>query len=79
LIAIDGTKIAADASFFANRTREQLAKAILAEAERTDAAEDELFGDRSGGELPAQWSGGRGRRGRIRAALDEFDRLIARD
>ena len=41
VVAIDGTKIAANASFFANRTREQLAAEILAEAEATDAAEDE--------------------------------------
>jgi transposase len=79
VVAIDGTKMQADASFFANRDREQLAKAILDEAEQTDAAEDELLGDRSGGELPAQWSGGRDRRDRIRAALDELDRQSARD
>lgn len=79
VIAIDGTKMQADASFFANRDREQLAKAILDEAEQTDAAEDELLGDRSGAELPAQWSGGRDRRDRIRAALEELDRQSARD
>ena len=33
VVAIDGTKIGADASFFANRKREALAKEILAEAE----------------------------------------------
>lgn len=79
LIAIDGTKIAADASFFANRTREQLARAILAEAEQTDAAEDQLLGDRSGSEPPTQWSGGTDRRARVRAALDELERQSARD
>lgn len=79
LVAIDGTKIAADASFFANRKREALAAEILAEAEAADAAEDELFGDRRGDELPGEWSGGRDRRGRIRAALDELDRQTARD
>ncbi|HET6918264.1 MAG TPA: transposase [Jiangellaceae bacterium] len=79
VVAIDGTKIAADASFFANRTREDLAAEILAEAEATDAAEDALLGDRRGGELPDEWSGGRGRRDRIRAALDELDRQKARD
>ena len=79
VIAIDGTKMEANASFFANRDREQLAKAILDEAEQTDAAEDELFGDRSGVELPAEWSGGRDRRDRIRAALKELDRQTARD
>jgi transposase len=63
VVAIDGTKIAASASFFANRNRgdlEKLAAEILEEAEQTDAAEDERFGDRRGDELPAQWQGGRG-------------------
>lgn len=82
MIAIDGTKIAANASFFANRDREELqkiAKEILDEAEQADAAEDELFGERRGDELPAQWAGGRDRRARIREALGELDRLKARD
>lgn len=79
VIAIDGTKIQADASFFANRDREQLAKAILDQAEQTDAAEDELFGDGRGGELPPEWVGGRDRRQRIKAALAELDRQKARD
>ncbi len=47
VVAIDGTKIGADASFFANRDREQLAEAILSEAEAVDSAEDEQFGDRA--------------------------------
>ena len=82
VVAIDGTKMAADASFFANRDREgleKLAAEILEEAEQTDAAEDELFGERRGDELPTEWAGGRGRRERIRAALDELDRQKARD
>lgn len=83
LIAIDGTKIAANASFFANRKREELARElaeqILAEAEQVDAAEDAEFGDRRGDELPAEWAGGRDRRARIRAALDELERQKARD
>jgi transposase len=79
VVAIDGTKIVANASFFANRDREQLANEILAQAEAVDAAEDDEFGDRRGDELPAEWSGGRDRRSRIRAALDELDRQTARD
>ena len=79
VVAIDGTKMMADASFFANRKREDLAAEILAEAEAVDAAEDEMFGDRRGDELPAEWAGGRGRRERIRAALAELDRQTARD
>jgi transposase len=55
-IAIDGTKIAANASRGANRSeswlREQAAE-ILAEADRVDAAEDARHGrDRRGDELP---------------------------
>jgi transposase len=79
VVAIDGTKIAADASFFANRGREELAAEILEEAEATDVAEDALLGDRCGGELPDEWSGGRDRRDRIRTALTELDRQHARD
>jgi hypothetical protein len=79
VVAIDGTKIAADASFFANRGREELAAEILEEAEATDAAEDALLGDQRGGDLPDQWAGGRDRRDRIRAALDELDRQQTRD
>jgi transposase len=79
LVAIDGTKITANASFFANRSREDLAAEILAEAEQVDAAEDELFGDRRGDELPPEWAGGRVRRDRIRAALKEIEGQKARD
>ena len=79
LVAIDGTKIEADASYFANRTRDELAAAVLAEAAATDAAEDEQLGDRSGSELPDDWAGGQGRRGRIRAALAELEGQPARD
>jgi transposase len=79
VVAIDGTKIAADASFFANRRREDLAAEILDEAEATDAAEDALLGDRRREELPDEWAGGRDRRDRIRAALEELDRQKSGD
>ena len=71
VVAIDGTKIAADASFFANRSRKALAAEILDEAEATDAAEDAQLGDRSGGELPEEWAGGRDRRPTARAGSAE--------
>lgn len=52
-VAVDGTKIAANASLDANRderwVREQ-ARKILEEAQATDEAEDELFGDARGDE-----------------------------
>ena len=82
VVAIDGTKIGANASFFANRKREDLQKLaaeILDEAEQTDKAEDELIGERSGRELARQWSGGRDRRARIRTALAELETQSAHD
>lgn len=55
-VALDGTKIAASASKDANRTEDGLraiAERHLAEAEDTDRAEDELFGEHDrGDELP---------------------------
>jgi len=52
IVAIDGTKIAAAATHHANRSYEQIAKEILAQAGRVDAAEDELYGEARGDELP---------------------------
>ena len=79
LVAIDGTKMKADASFFANRTKEQLAVEVLADAERIDAEEDARLGDRRGDELPERWARRGGRRARIREALEQLDRQAARD
>jgi len=53
IVAIDGTKIAAAATHHANRSYEQIAKEILEEAGRIDAAEDKLYGEARGDELPA--------------------------
>ena len=58
LVAVDGTKIAASASKDANRAEgrlRELAAAILAEAEQTDAAEDALPGGARGDELRPSW------------------------
>src|SRR5918995_3944004 len=52
IVAIDGTKIAAAATHHANRSYEQIADEIVEEAGRVDAAEDELYGDARGDELP---------------------------
>ena len=54
VIAIDGTKVHANASHHNNLDYEQLAREILTEAERIDAAEDELYGEARGDELPEQ-------------------------
>jgi transposase len=83
LLALDGTKIGADASWSANRTREQLdteiaatVEAMLADAARVDAAEDATFGDSRGDELPAELAERGGRLARLREARD---RLAAQD
>jgi transposase len=75
LVAVDGTKIAANASKDANRTEQrlrELAAQILAEAEETDAAEDALFGDARGDELPAELADPATRAERIAAALAQL-------
>jgi transposase/molybdenum-dependent DNA-binding transcriptional regulator ModE len=79
LVAIDGTKMAADVSPHANRTKRQLAEEILKEAERIDAEEDERFGDKTGDELPEPWASPHGRRERIREALRQLEEEAPRD
>lgn len=99
VVAIDGTKIAANASFFANRDQADLsaelagsggsdpgpaaarrvADRVLAEAEQVDAAEDEQGENARVRQMPAGWAGGRERRSRIRAALDELESQQSRD
>jgi transposase len=54
LVAIDGTRLAGNASRGANREFEQIAREILAEHKATDEAEDEQFGEARGDELPEQ-------------------------
>ena len=47
VIAVDGTKVQANASRNENLDYEQLAREIVEEAIATDAAEDELYGERA--------------------------------
>ena len=68
LIAIDGTKVAANASRDADRDYEQVAREILEEAQAVDRAEDERFGDARGDELPPHLSTHGGRRAWLRDA-----------
>jgi transposase len=77
VVAIDSTKLAADASLGANRTYEGLqaeAQRILGEAAAIDAAEDELYGERRGDELPDELADPKTRRARIGRLLDELKR-----
>jgi transposase len=78
IVAIDGTKIAGQASARKNYKEDHLRKLaadIIAEAGEVDAAEDALYGpDRSGDELPEELAPGADRASRIRAALDAIQK-----
>jgi transposase len=73
LIALDGTRMTANASVGANRRYEQIAAEILAEADAIDAAEDEQFGAARGDELPAELADPVSRRARLREAKRRMD------
>ena len=60
--AIDGTRLAGNASKDRNRGFERIAKEILAQAKATDEAEDQQHGDARGDELPEQLRTAEGRR-----------------
>jgi hypothetical protein len=79
VIAVDGTKVAANAAVQATRDYEQIAREILAEADAVDAEEDERFGDARGDELPAELSTAQGRRGWLREAKRRLDERRAED
>ena len=68
LVAIDGTRLAGNASPDANREFEQIAREVLAEAKATDEAEDEQHGEARGDELPEQLRTPEGRREFFREA-----------
>jgi transposase len=74
VLAVDGTRLAASASNHANRSYEQIAREILAEAGRIDAAEDELYGEARGDELPEQLTTRDGRRAWLRQAKERLER-----
>jgi transposase len=61
VIAVDGTKVHANASERATCDYEQIAREILAEADAIDREEDERFGERRGDELPEHLATGAGR------------------
>lgn len=76
LVALDGTRIAANASSAANRTHEAIreeVERILAEAGAADAAEDEQFGDARGDELPGELVDRRSRIERLRRCRQELE------
>ena len=73
VLAVDGTKVQANASRNENLDYEQLAREIIEEAIATDAAEDELYGDRRGDELPPELATGEGRRAWLREAKKRLE------
>ena len=74
VIAVDGTKVVANASSYANVDYRRIAREILEEAARIDREEDELYGEARGDELPEHLRTPEGRR----AALKEAKRSSIR-
>jgi transposase len=72
-IAVDSTKVAANASGQRNADYARIAREIIAEGIATDRAEDELYGDARGDELPAELADPTTRRARLRAAKAELE------
>jgi transposase len=71
VIALDGTKVAANAAERANRTHEQLqdeVAEILRQAAQADQREDRAHGDARGDELPSALASPSGRLQRLRVA-----------
>jgi transposase len=73
VIAVDGTKLHANASDRSNLTYEQIARELLEQAEETDRAEDERFGEQRGDELPPELRVSGDRRKRLAAARRLLD------
>jgi transposase len=79
VVAIDGTKLYANASREANLDYERIAREILAEARATDEAEDELYGEAGGDELPEELRTSAGRRKWLREAKQAPDQESTTD
>jgi hypothetical protein len=73
-VAIDATRMSANASINANRGFGQIAGEILQEAAEIDRREDELYGAQRGDELPEHLRTRGGRRKAWREAKERLDR-----
>lgn len=81
VVAVDGTKIEANASPHKSITEKQLqeiAREVIEDARRIDEQEDELYGERRGDELPPHLVDQASRRKWIREQLDEIKATQAR-
>ena len=78
IVALDGTKLKANAAMEANRSRKELSDIVeqmLKQAEETDAKEDLEFGaDKRGDELPEDLRSTASRKPNLRAAKNRMDR-----
>jgi transposase len=72
VVVVDSTKVAANASGLANMDFERLAREVLEEAAAIDAAEDAVYGDKRGDELPAELVDRSTRKRRLRELLGEI-------
>jgi len=82
IVAIDGTKIKADASQATNRAPdeiEQIVEQMLAEADAIDQQEDRLYGDKRGDELPQHLADSKRRAEALRKAKEEIEAERARE
>src|SRR3954451_8962219 len=73
MVAIDGTKIHANAHRDRNMTYEQIAEEIVEQAIQTDIAETALHGDKRGDELPVTVATVEGRTRWLRAARQRLE------
>lgn len=75
-VSLDGTKLKANAALDQNRTAEHLKKLVdsmLEEAAQKDAAENRLFGDARGDELPDDLRDPHSRKERLKACLKRLE------
>jgi transposase len=70
VVSIDGTRIAGNASPEVNYEFDRIAREVLAETRATDEAEDELYGEARGDELPERLRTPEGRREFFRQARE---------
>jgi transposase len=81
IVALDGTKIKADAALAANRTVETIAAEVtrmLTEAQATDAAEDRQYGpEQRGDELPEALRERQSRLARLQACQERLEQEAA--
>src|ERR671931_1982855 len=73
VIAVDGTKVQANASRNEHLDYEQLARELVERAITTDQVEDELYGEARGDELPPEFATSAGRRGWLREAKTRLE------